>query len=290
MYVTFMNCPACGNPVEKDAAFCPKCYGRIERPGWFGRVVAFFQELTKPGPHVLNVKKTVTIKSVGKDGGTHEFKSLAEAPLELQSAVEKMQAEVMKEFGKPMSAETLAQPAANPETPGIISRQTFAVYKVKDASGQERTYHSLEELPPKMQEALRRAQGLSGPVSWRGKTVRVRAKYIPRFLWTTASIDVYLDGECVFRTGGQLKATGSHIAMFRSGGSEFRMELKWGRSAGFGFPYQLRIEGELVDEAQVRVENPGMMLVPALLIIGLILALLVGLNVLVEFGWLHGNG
>ncbi|HSY17388.1 MAG TPA: zinc ribbon domain-containing protein [Candidatus Acidoferrales bacterium] len=277
-----MNCPACGNPVEKDAAFCPKCYGRIERPGWLGRVVAFFQELFKPGPHTftLNIKKTVTIKSVGKDGSTREFKSLAEAPLELQLAVEKMQAEVMKELGGPPSAETLVQQAANPGTPGLISRRTFEVYKVKDASGQERTYHSLEELPPKMQEALRRAQGLSGPVSWRGKTIRVRAIYIPRFLWTTASIDVYLDGERVFRTGGQLKSTGAHSAVFRSGGSEFKMELKWGRSAGFGFPYQLRIEGEPVDEALVRVENPGMMLIPALLIVGSIVVFLAGLTVL----------
>src|SRR5882724_9787796 len=98
-----MNCPACGNPVEKDAAFCPKCFGRIERPGLLGRVAAFFQNFTQPGPHTLHVKKTVAIKSVDKDGSTHEFKSLAEAPLELQSAVEKMQAEVMKEFGKPLS-------------------------------------------------------------------------------------------------------------------------------------------------------------------------------------------
>ena len=34
-------------------------------------------------------------------------------------------------------------------------------------------------------------------IQWHGSTVEVTARLIPRFLWTTASIDVFIDGECV---------------------------------------------------------------------------------------------
>ena len=47
-------------------------------------------------------------------------------------------------------------------------------------------------------------------VEWQGSPIRVEARLIPRFLWTTASIDVFVGQQCVLRTGGQMKATGSH--------------------------------------------------------------------------------
>jgi hypothetical protein len=83
----------------------------------------------------------------------------------------------------------------------------------------------------------RRAHGQTDfMISWQGKAVSVRARYVPRFVWTTASIDVYLDDRCVLRTGGQFKLTGSHSATFTDGSTEHRMELTWGGSGGFRFP------------------------------------------------------
>jgi hypothetical protein len=78
---------------------------------------------------------------------------------------------------------------------------------------------------------------------------------IPRFFWMTASIDVYLDNECILRTGGQLNLTGSVAATFSDGGSAHQAELRWGNSRWYRFPYQLRIDGMPVDESQVLVEN-----------------------------------
>lgn len=78
---------------------------------------------------------------------------------------------------------------------------------------------------------------------------------IPRYFWMTSSIDVYLDNECILRTGGQLNLTGSVSTTFNSGGSSHQAQLQWGNSRWYRFPYQLRIDGVLVDESLVPVEN-----------------------------------
>src|SRR2546426_11480508 len=64
-------------------------------------------------------------------------------------------------------------------------------------------------------------------ISWRNKPVRVRARLVPRFFWTTASIDVFLEDKCILRTGGQFKFTGSHSASFTDGRSEHQADLTW---------------------------------------------------------------
>jgi hypothetical protein len=106
-------------------------------------------------------------------------------------------------------------------------------------------------------------------ISWQGRTVRVQARYVPRFLWTTASIDVFLGDQCILRTGGQLKLTGSYATSFRDGGSEHQVELSWGHSSNFHFPYQLRIDGAIVDDSQVHVENWYMIGIPSIIIVAL---------------------
>ena len=103
--------------------------------------------------------------------------------------------------------------------------------------------------------------------SWRDKTVRVQAKLVPRFVWTTASIDVFLDDRCIIRTGGKFKITGSHSATFADGGSEHQAVLSWGQVRRHRFPYQFQIDGVTVEDAHVDVENWRMGYIPAFLII-----------------------
>ncbi len=283
-----MNCPDCGNPVEKDAKFCPKCYARIEPPGWLRRLTSLFQNLAKPGPIVLKTEKTVTITTVDTDGNRHDYHSVDEVPLGMRSQIERLESDVMKEQVNLLSAGMLAQSAGRP---GITSQRTVSIYKFKDAAGQEQVYHSLDELPPKIQEALRRLQGPPGGVTWRGKTVKVRAHLVPRFLFSSASIDVYLNGECVFRTGGKINPTGSHSAAVRIGGSEHQIEVAWGRSRNFCFPYQLRIDGELVTESLVQVENQPLMLIPAFFMFAVMFAVAVVLYGVFQFvqRYIHGG-
>ena len=281
-----MTCPECGNVAAVTDRFCSKCYARLEPPSLWRKVLSVFRSATQPGPHIVTFKKTATFKTMDKAGERHEYRSLDEAPPELRAQFEKLQSDVLKEADAALSLPVTSQ-TGDAVTPGIISKRTVSMFKVKDASGNERIYHSLDELPPEIQEAVRRAQNPDRMVSWHGKAVSVRARYIPRFLWTTASIDVFLDGRCVFRTGGQLKSTGSHSASFNDGGSEHQMELAWGRSREFRFPYQLRIDGVLVGESQVRVENQHLVLIPALIIVALMALVVFALKLIFQGALRH---
>ena len=98
--------------------------------------------------------------------------------------------------------------------------------------------------------------GMNEVARWQGSTVEVKARLVPRFLWNIASIDVFLDGRCILRTGGKLNLTGSYSASFDHTGSSHRAELTWGFSGlSFSFPYRLQIDGVPVAASRVQVEN-----------------------------------
>ena len=151
------NCPQCGNAVVSTDQFCPKCFTRLEPPGLWRKLLSLFQPAAKSGPRVVNVKKTVTIKMTGADGQTHEYHSLDEAPPEMRAEIEKLEAEVMKEKDQAVSL-TERSESGDKITSRTITKKNVSVYRIKDASGNERIYHSLDELPPEIREAVKRAQ------------------------------------------------------------------------------------------------------------------------------------
>jgi hypothetical protein len=104
-------------------------------------------------------------------------------------------------------------------------------------------------------------------ISWHDKTVRVQARLVPRFVWTTASIDVFLGDRRVICTGGQFKIAGSYSATFADGGLEHQAVLSWGQVRRHRFPYQLEIDGVSIDDAHVDVTNWRMGYIPAFLIV-----------------------
>jgi hypothetical protein len=101
---------------------------------------------------------------------------------------------------------------------------------------------------------------------WRGRSVEVTGHLIPRYLWTTASIDVFIDSDCVLQTGGELKIVGASTAQFYDSGSDHQIVLEWGRPAITGFPIEITIDGELVARSYVTVDNWPLALWPALLV------------------------
>jgi len=101
---------------------------------------------------------------------------------------------------------------------------------------------------------------------WRGRAVEVTGHLIPRYLWTTASIDVFIDSECVLRTGGQLKSVGGTTADFYDSGSTHEIALHWRCPLLTGFPIRITIDGELVAESYVTVDNWQLALWPVLLV------------------------
>ena len=97
---------------------------------------------------------------------------------------------------------------------------------------------------------------MSEVVKWQGSAVEVQARLVPRYLWNTASIDVFLDGQPILRTGGRFKFTGSYTASFTHRGADHKAELSWGLCGlSFSIPYQLQINGAPVAASRVRIRN-----------------------------------
>jgi len=90
---------------------------------------------------------------------------------------------------------------------------------------------------------------------WRGSVIRIRACLIPRFLWQTASIEVFVDDRSVLRTGGQLKLLGGASSTFQHLGSSHTLELSWGIGLPWSFPYTLSIDRTQVTKSRVCVQN-----------------------------------
>jgi hypothetical protein len=111
--------------------------------------------------------------------------------------------------------------------------------------------------------------------SWRDKPIRVQARLVPRYMWTTASIEVFWDDHRLVCTGGQFKMTGSQSAAFKEGGSEHHAVLSWGRVRRHRFPYQLQIDGATADDAEVEIENWPMGYIPVLFIVASLVLLFV---------------
>jgi RNA polymerase subunit RPABC4/transcription elongation factor Spt4 len=142
-----MDCPQCSALVEKGAQFCPKCYARIDPPSLWQRFLSLFQR-EGPRKSVITIKKRIDIKTTDKEGQHHEYHSLDEVPPELRADLEKLQSEAEKE------ALTGASPTSR-----FVTKKTISIFRVKDASGKEHIYHSLDELPPDIRAAFEKAQG-----------------------------------------------------------------------------------------------------------------------------------
>jgi hypothetical protein len=149
-----MNCPDCGNPLEKEAQYCPKCFARVEPPTLWRKLLRYFQSTNEPRQPIINIKKTVSINTTDKDGQRHEYHSLDEVPLELRKEIEQLESEGLKERFRSSSSDGRTTKI----TTKIVSTKTASVFKVKDAEGNERVYHSLEELPPDIRAAFEQAQ------------------------------------------------------------------------------------------------------------------------------------
>jgi len=117
------------------------------------KIVGFFQSQRPLKPRVVITKK-VSVTTMDKAGERHEYHSLDELPPDLQDKVEQMQAEALSELN--------ASPSEGRTATSIYTKTNkISVFKVKDASGNERVYHSLEELPPDIRAAFEKLQNKS---------------------------------------------------------------------------------------------------------------------------------
>src|ERR1041385_4020246 len=103
-------------------------------------------------------------------------------------------------------------------------------------------------------------------ISWCGETISVRAHLVPKYLWTTASIDVYLGRRCILQTGGKPRVAGLCRAEFEHQGSAHLAELFWDRARVSIFPFSLIIDDARILDSFVEIENRKWSIIPALAI------------------------
>jgi hypothetical protein len=109
------------------------------------------EDAVEPGTNV--VKRSVSIKTVGEDGEQHEYSSMEEAPPEIRAEIEALEKEADQDKGNGLSVTETSQ-TGDSVTSKSIYRKNVSVYKIVDESGVERTYHSLEEMPPEIRAAI----------------------------------------------------------------------------------------------------------------------------------------
>jgi hypothetical protein len=108
-------------------------------------------------PGLNRITKSVTIRTVGEDGAQHEYSSMQEVPPEIRSEIAALEKEAAQEKGNELSVTETSQ-SGDAITSKIIHRKSVSVYKIIDESGVERTYHSLEEMPPELRAAVEAAK------------------------------------------------------------------------------------------------------------------------------------
>jgi len=91
--------------------------------------------------------------------------------------------------------------------------------------------------------------------SWVGVPVLVTSRFISRYAWTTATIEVAVNGRSILSTGGVMKITGSTTTTFEHNGTRHEAKLSWGRGSVFSFPVKLEIDGALVADSRVGLSN-----------------------------------
>jgi len=106
------------------------------------------------------------------------------------------------------------------------------------------------------------------PPYWNSQPVTVTSHLLPSRLWQAASIDVFIDGRCILRTGGQLRMTGEHSATFDYAGTSHKVRLTWGHARLRAFPVEVWIDGDLLLEARVYTSNWPLGLWPLVAVAG----------------------
>ncbi|HSM95293.1 MAG TPA: hypothetical protein VLT91_04560 [Rhizomicrobium sp.] len=96
---------------------------------------------------------------------------------------------------------------------------------------------------------------------WDDVDVAVESVLVPRYLYTSASVNVYVAGNCILQTGGVMRFSGKNMAEFAHNGTDHQVVLDWtsGRSS---VGYTLMIDGDKILEGSVFPRNALMGMTP----------------------------
>ncbi len=91
--------------------------------------------------------------------------------------------------------------------------------------------------------------------NWEDGKITVTSTLLPKILWQTASIDVFLNEKCLLKTNGQLKITGSHTAQFTHNTVNHEVILIWGTGGLRTFPIEVSIDGKQIIKSEIYTSN-----------------------------------
>lgn len=103
---------------------------------------------------------------------------------------------------------------------------------------------------------------------WKRESVTVTARLVPKYLFTTASIDVDIGGKLILASGGVNKVVGAQEHSFEHDGQTHLAEITWGVAKSNSFPVQLFLDGVLVFDSTVKISNWWLMYWPLLIALG----------------------
>jgi hypothetical protein len=92
--------------------------------------------------------------------------------------------------------------------------------------------------------------------------IDVSARLVPRYAWTTASIDVFVDGRRILKTGGVFKIAAKHTERFQEQDGVHAAEIAWGKATLRSFPIVLKIDDTQILASRVVIENWWLVLWP----------------------------
>ena len=95
----------------------------------------------------------------------------------------------------------------------------------------------------------------SDPVLPDPSTVLVTARMISQYTWTTASLEVCVDGGPILRTEGTKGADRAQQAQFAYKGKTLDVSLKWGAKSLRSIPYTLEIGGLIAAASRAPIRN-----------------------------------
>lgn len=121
-----------------------------------------------------------------------------------------------------------------------------------------------------------------------GRAITVAARLVPKFLWFTAAIEVFVDGQRLLSSGGRLALSGTEAAFFNGiDGSPHDLQLSWNALTGYSgysrysryglvpqLHYTLVVDGSARARGEVGAQNWWMRFAGLALVLTAVLLLL----------------
>jgi hypothetical protein len=109
---------------------------------------------------------------------------------------------------------------------------------------------------------------MSTELQWEGHNISIRSEPALKYLWSATETVVMVDGVELGRTGGfrfNEKLTGRFP--HQNASSEFALDIKVDLITLVSVPYQLEVDGKIVSQGRLKIDNWILFLVPTIILI-----------------------